>query len=295
MTPVLILGGLTLRQRFDMAPLSQSRSHEAATPSPLSPIEELEDDFEAEIRAKGKQGRKVAEGARSTNIARAKSTPETPSHGPLIFLPPEELSDLLLSRQHLQLVLEDQDMSEDFKTFIQTHRPESIPALSRYFNLTKALKGILYAESIIKGLEAVECHSLKGEASCVALPWVIQDQIDRTLDFPLTDDFRAFIAHYYAKMVNDALANRVVGKQDPAVPGVADGLAEVFVLSDPARPDNVIVLTSEDFQEMTGYSRKDFIGQNCRALGGPKTSLSGIRRFRASLEAEQDHCEILLN
>ena len=46
---------------------------------------------------------------------------------------------------------------------------------------------------------------------------------------------------------------------------------------------------------MTGYSRIEFLGRNCRTLGGARTSPSGISRFRDSLDAEREHCEVLLN
>lgn len=46
---------------------------------------------------------------------------------------------------------------------------------------------------------------------------------------------------------------------------------------------------------MTGYSRSEVLGRNCRMLGGPKTNSLGIGRFRTSLDAEREHCEVLLN
>ena len=46
---------------------------------------------------------------------------------------------------------------------------------------------------------------------------------------------------------------------------------------------------------MTGYSRSEILGRNCRMLGGHKTSSLGVSRFRASLDAEREHCEVLLN
>ena len=46
---------------------------------------------------------------------------------------------------------------------------------------------------------------------------------------------------------------------------------------------------------MTQYPRSYALGRNCRFLGGPKTDLMGVGRFRASLSAEREHCEVLLN
>ena len=46
---------------------------------------------------------------------------------------------------------------------------------------------------------------------------------------------------------------------------------------------------------MTGYSRTEFLGRNCRILGGARTSVFGISRFRESLDVQREHCEVLLN
>ena len=46
---------------------------------------------------------------------------------------------------------------------------------------------------------------------------------------------------------------------------------------------------------MTGYPRTEVLGRNCRMLGGPNTSSFGINRLRMSLDAEREHCEVLLN
>ncbi|KAL9099169.1 MAG: hypothetical protein Q9163_005295 [Psora crenata] len=263
---------------------SQVRPVGLNPPPQLSPIEEQEDDY-----------CKVSEARRKRDTTTVKNDSKNPRQSIRDSLSVEQLSDLLFSRQHLQLLLEDQHMSEDFKAFIQTYRPASVPLLARYLNFRKALKAILYAEALFKGLHAPTDLPLVEETSSIAMPWVVQGEIEKSLDPLLEEDFRAFVAHVYVKIVDDALAERVVRKRASTVPIVADGLAEVFVLSDPGRPDNVIAFASQDFQEMTGYPRKEFIGRNCRLLAGPRTSPLGTRRFRASLEAEREHCEVLLN
>ncbi|KAL9127102.1 MAG: hypothetical protein Q9217_003952 [Psora testacea] len=274
---------------------SQPGSRETSTPPTLSPIEEQEDDLQTVSHGRRRKGSNIARDNRPVNATPRDLMSDRPGQHPRNAISVEKLSDLLFSRQHLQLVLEDPPMSTEFKKFVQTYRRASIPLLAHYINLTKALKSVCYAEAIMKGLEDINGHVPTEESSSIAMPWVIHGKIERTLDMLLVDDFRAFISHFYVNIVNGALADRVIGGRDSAIPGGADGLAEVFVLSDPARSDNPIVLTSEDFQDITGYTRKEFIGRNCRMLAGPKTSRLGIRRFRASLEAEREHCEVLLN
>ena len=77
------------------------------------------------------------------------------------------------------------------------------------------------------------------------MAWVIEDKADRALDVLMKDDLPAFIAYVYVRTVDLALIDRVTGKEDARSHGIAHGLAEVFVLSDPARPDNPIVFSSE--------------------------------------------------
>ena len=39
-----------------------------------------------------------------------------------------------------------------------------------------------------------------------------------------------------------------------------------FTLSNPREPDNPIILASQEFIDMTGYSASDILGRNCRIL-----------------------------
>ena len=43
------------------------------------------------------------------------------------------------------------------------------------------------------------------------------------------------------------------------------------VVSNPRLPDNPIVACNDAFMELTGYSREEIIGRNCRFLRGPDT------------------------
>ena len=159
--------------------------------------------------------------------------------------PLEQRTELLFSRQHLQLILADLSLSLRFTEFLRTYRPESVPILAYYLDVIKALKTIKYAESIINGLEPIPGHEFTAGANSATMAWVLEDKADRALDTLVKDDLPAFIAYVYVRTVDIALVDRVTGREDPKSRGIADGLAEVFVLSDPARPDNPIVFTSE--------------------------------------------------
>ncbi len=50
-----------------------------------------------------------------------------------------------------------------------------------------------------------------------------------------------------------------------------------------------------EFHRMTQYPSNQALGRNCRFLGGPKTDPRAIGRFKSSMEAEREHCEVMLN
>ena len=261
----------------------------------LPPIEEQEDDPQLALETARDEGRAssfATEGeSKEPPLHEASIGPEDDEHSASLH----KLSDFLFSTQHLRLVLEDHDLFHAFESFLSLKRPESASLLSSYVTLRKALRSIEYADAVMAGVQTVSDNGNIPKDNCVAMPWVVQDRIDRILDALIPRDFRAFIADVYAKMVSAALADRVTGKGNSTTSDIADGLAEVFVLSDPARPDNPLVFTSDDFQQMTGYSRKDVLGRNYRMLQGTKSPSMETGGFRDSLEKQKEHCEVLLN
>lgn len=56
-----------------------------------------------------------------------------------------------------------------------------------------------------------------------------------------------------------------------------------MVITDPARPDNPIVFCNVAFQKLTGYTRDEIIGRNCRFLQGPKTDQTTVTMVREAI------------
>jgi len=63
-----------------------------------------------------------------------------------------------------------------------------------------------------------------------------------------------------------------------------DRSAEGITISDASRPDNPIVYANEGFERLTGYTRQDVIGQNCRFLQGPMTDQDTVSTIRRAIE-----------
>lgn len=68
-----------------------------------------------------------------------------------------------------------------------------------------------------------------------------------------------------------------------------------FVLSDPRLPDNPIVYASQGFYDLTGYSREQVLGRNCRFLQGPGTDPKHIDMIRNAVAKGNDFSICVLN
>lgn len=60
-----------------------------------------------------------------------------------------------------------------------------------------------------------------------------------------------------------------------------------MLITDPRQPDNPIVFANAAFSRLTGYNRRDIIGQNCRFLQGPDTDQTDVARLRDAIDARE--------
>nr|AML79070.1 putative LOV domain-containing protein [Ludovia sp. BC-2016] len=72
-------------------------------------------------------------------------------------------------------------------------------------------------------------------------------------------------------------------------------IKQSFVLTDPHLPDMPIVYASDAFLGLTGYSRQEVLGRNCRFLSGPGTDASALLEIKESIQKEQACTVRLLN
>ncbi|KAJ4265072.1 hypothetical protein NW762_005316 [Fusarium torreyae] len=78
-------------------------------------------------------------------------------------------------------------------------------------------------------------------------------------------------------------------------PNPYPGLKGSFCLSDPARSGNPIIYASDEFEELTGYSRQEVLAHNCRFLQGPQTDRDNIAKMRSAIWRNDECTELLLN
>jgi PAS domain S-box-containing protein len=68
-----------------------------------------------------------------------------------------------------------------------------------------------------------------------------------------------------------------------------------FVITDPSLPDNPIVFASDDFLSLTGYTKDDVLGRNCRFLQGTESDQDKVRAISKGLSNGEDVSVTLIN
>jgi PAS domain S-box-containing protein len=61
-----------------------------------------------------------------------------------------------------------------------------------------------------------------------------------------------------------------------------------MIITDPRLGDNPIVFANEAFQNLTGYTREEVIGRNCRFLQGLETDKAAVGRLRDAIARRED-------
>ncbi len=67
------------------------------------------------------------------------------------------------------------------------------------------------------------------------------------------------------------------------------------VVSNPNRPDNPIIACNDAFIELTGYTRDEILGRNCRFLQGPGTDPQQIDMIREAVASQRSVLVELIN
>lgn len=81
--------------------------------------------------------------------------------------------------------------------------------------------------------------------------------------------------------------------------GVQDQHSDIFfaaiqttrmpmIVTDPRRHDNPIVFANPAFLNMTGYSREEIVGTNCRFLQGPEMDPDTVAQLRHAVQHERE-------
>ncbi|KAF2197005.1 hypothetical protein GQ43DRAFT_435527 [Delitschia confertaspora ATCC 74209] len=207
----------------------------------------------------------------------------------------ERRAEQLFSREYLEAIFHDTTSLLRFTSFLSVFRPNSVPVLIYYLDALKALRAINYANAIAEALEPLENHEFTHNPPRSTVNAILEDKARQAFDVLVCDDLPAFITHIFIQVVNVNIQKRITGILPPHLREASEGLAEVFCLTDPSRPDNPIIFASEEFHRTTQYGVGYAIGRNCRFLQGPRTNQNSIRRLGEAVAQGKEYSEVLLN
>ncbi|KAK5123326.1 hypothetical protein LTR85_002757 [Meristemomyces frigidus] len=207
----------------------------------------------------------------------------------------ERRSEQLFSSDHLQQIFDDPKLLLKFTGFLNSHRPQSIPILIYYLDALKALRAINYANAIAEALDPIREYNFTNEVAKPTRNSMLEEKANEAFGVLAREDLAAYVAHTWIEVVSVSIQKRITGTLAPHLREASEGLAEVFCLTDPSRPDNPIVFASEEFARTTQYGMGYTIGRNCRFLQGPKTNPHSVRRLAQACAAGKEHSEVFLN
>ncbi|XP_068650807.1 protein TWIN LOV 1-like [Aristolochia californica] len=128
-------------------------------------------------------------------------------------------------------------------------------------------------------------RGLEAEESCEA------SEVEKQKAAAAVSNILSVLTHY-----SELTGKVVCGKRCHPVGTVPLGSAliislgrikESFVLTDPHLPDMPIVYASDAFLNLTGYSKQEVLGRNCRFLCGPGTDLETSSQMRECIQHHQ--------
>lgn len=157
----------------------------------------------------------------------------------------ENRSDTMFSREHLEEIFKDRTLLLQFTNFLTANRPQSISILLYYLDALKALRAIAYANSLADSLERIEGHDFANERAGAMINSALEKKAEQAFETLVRDELPAYITHTFISVVSLSIQRRITGTLAPHLRESSEGLAEVFCLTDPSRPDNPIVFASE--------------------------------------------------
>lgn len=107
------------------------------------------------------------------------------------------------------------------------------------------MKAISYSNAIAEALEPIDGFDFTTGTAKTTLNEDLEQKSKQAFEKMVQEDLPAYVAQTYIQTVSVSIQKRITGTLPPHLREASDGLAEVFCLTDPSRPDNPIVFASE--------------------------------------------------
>jgi hypothetical protein len=157
----------------------------------------------------------------------------------------ETQSEQLFSSRHLAEIFKDPLLLQRFTNYIYQTRPQSIPILQYYMDALKALKAIEYANAVVNNLSPVQGQDFTSSLIHKTVNQALKEKANAAFEALSNYELPAYITHTYIQTVSLTIKRRIAYTLPTHLMEMSEGLAEVFCLTDPSRPDNPIVFASE--------------------------------------------------
>ena len=155
----------------------------------------------------------------------------------------EKRSEQLFSRDHLQAIFDEPLLLSKFTSFINVRRPQSMPHLLYYLETQKAIRAIKYANALVDALRPKSSFIQNKPHDTVNVS--LENSMEEAFQMMVREDLPAYVTHIFIQVASSSIQKRITGTLAPHLQEVSEGLAEVFCLTDPSRPDNPIIFASE--------------------------------------------------
>lgn len=101
-----------------------------------------------------------------------------------------------------------------------------------------------------------------------------------------------------AEIIYSPKLNKLLSLKDEVIVDMlstAGSKNESWVITDPEMPDNPIIFASSAFCQMTGYSKEEIEGRNCRFLQGKNTDQTDTQKIRNAIRTESEVSVCIVN
>lgn len=158
----------------------------------------------------------------------------------------ERRSELLFSVDHLRVIFDDPILLHRFTNFVNTYRPRSVPLLRYYLDALKAIRAMEWINSTISNRLHLDGHDFSANGPPKSTEnESLRGVSEAAFEALARHELPAYITHVWTEIVEMSMKRRITGTLPAHLRHMSDGLAEVFCITDPSRPDNPIVFTSE--------------------------------------------------